>query len=168
MLERSVRKLHALISADPSRDTEARLLLRYQADHLIPKCDEAFTTVLADTQFAALGAILVATLARFARMRGMLSDRLKREAGVLAKSRDGIVVKTDALIEEEKPGEAAAMSRTPEDRTSKILLGQDSARSKITKPGSQSVRTKGKPVKKLSSQQGKKASTISDIFGDLI
>ncbi|KAJ6120232.1 hypothetical protein N7523_004512 [Penicillium sp. IBT 18751x] len=55
-------------SIDPAKAAACR---QHLASHLIPRCYMAFSTVVADNQFATLGVVLLAALARLIKVTGI-------------------------------------------------------------------------------------------------
>ncbi|KAI9881387.1 MAG: hypothetical protein M1830_003394 [Pleopsidium flavum] len=76
MLKRSVTKLLREIAAKETEAVKTRVC--YMAELLLPKCYLAFTNVIADQQFAAMGLVLLANLAKVSRIIGGMAAKAPR------------------------------------------------------------------------------------------
>ncbi|KAL4989062.1 hypothetical protein BDW68DRAFT_82559 [Aspergillus falconensis] len=73
ILKRAVRNLAMSLSSSKQEDfrTSAESYRRYLADQVLPRCYLAFSIVIADVQFSALGTVLLATLAQLSKSTGI-------------------------------------------------------------------------------------------------
>ncbi|KAL4998987.1 hypothetical protein BDV10DRAFT_59802 [Aspergillus recurvatus] len=73
ILKRAVRNLTMSLNSSKQGDfrTSAEPYRRYLADRVLPRCYLAFSIVIADVQFSALGTVLLATLAQLSKSTGI-------------------------------------------------------------------------------------------------
>ncbi|KAJ5719567.1 hypothetical protein N7493_007145 [Penicillium malachiteum] len=143
MLKRTTAELGSLDAV------AAESYQQHLATHLIPRCYQAFSTVVAENQFSTLGIALLAALARLAKATG--ADR-KMVAVPKLKQK-----KTRVSVPSEDRGER--ISRKEEDELpSSTKLRESSKKEKSSKKASST-----KPAKKTK----KKKDAIDDLFSGL-
>ncbi|KAJ6024506.1 hypothetical protein N7540_005303 [Penicillium herquei] len=142
MLKRTTSELESLDSAAAERYQQ------HLAAHLIPRCYQAFSTVVAENQFSTLGIALLAALARLAKASG--ADR-KMAAAPKSKQK-----KTRVSVPSEDRGERITRK---EDELPKSTEIESSKKEKSSKKASSA-----KPAKKT---KKKKKDAIDDLFSGL-
>ncbi|KAK5787498.1 hypothetical protein VI817_009995 [Penicillium citrinum] len=76
-LSKLKRTVSDLVSMKP-KDFINSSYPQYLSQYLIPRCYQAFSTVVADNQFSTLGIVLLATLARLVKATGIKFSKLAR------------------------------------------------------------------------------------------
>ncbi|KAJ5173965.1 uncharacterized protein N7500_001896 [Penicillium coprophilum] len=133
------------------------------ANHIIPRCYIAFSTVVADNQFSTLGIVLLAALARLSKITG-ISHQLKVQP-VASKAKIAPAVPKEDLGERIRRTDDAPLNPVK-------VLQSDAKISEVSKPSKVS---KQKSTKKLTedstlkttSKKKKKKNAIDDLFSGL-
>ncbi|KAJ5715046.1 uncharacterized protein N7483_012227 [Penicillium malachiteum] len=144
MLKRITSQLESLDSAAAERYQQ------HLAAHLIPRCYQAFSTVVAENQFSTLGIALLAALARLAKASG--ADRKMAAVPKLKQK------KIPVSVPSEDRGERITRSEEDEQPGS-TKIRESSKKEKSSKKASSA-----KPAKKT---KKKKKDAIDDLFSGL-
>ncbi|KAJ6186347.1 hypothetical protein N7519_007648 [Penicillium mononematosum] len=124
------------------------------ATHVIPRCYIAFSTVVADNQFSALGIVLLAVLARLSKITGISHQKM-----------EPVTTKSKMTVAKEDLGER--IRRIDNAPLAPVRISHsDSKVSKVSKE-----KTTGKStedgVSKTTSKKKKKKNAIDDLFSGL-
>ncbi|KAJ5204057.1 uncharacterized protein N7498_004936 [Penicillium cinerascens] len=120
-------------SMDPTK--AASSYRQHLASHLIPRCYLAFSTVVADTQFATLGIVLLAALARLAKATGV-DSKMAAQAQPKIKKITPVVSTADDRGERVSRNECDALSgpaKAPVSKTTAKPTDDKSSAKRTTK-----------------------------------
>ncbi|KAF7587460.1 hypothetical protein BBP40_007205 [Aspergillus hancockii] len=142
------------------------LYRRYLGTHVVPRCYQAFSTVVADVQFSALGTVLLGTLARLVRATGV-----DKELNFVA--RRGVLVNTASLhgriAGPEDVGEVLLRNKSPsgldEPQGKPSLRAEDGLESNSKKPKTTLDIAVKKPKNK---KRQKRKDAIDNLFEGLL
>ncbi|KAJ5099136.1 hypothetical protein N7532_006137 [Penicillium argentinense] len=133
---------------------------QYLSLRLIPRCYHAFSTVVADNQFATLGVVLLAALARLAKATGIKYERPART--------ELKAPKAPRMKPTEDRGERICRDDADADAVANALPGtgrrHQPQSAKVGKP----LKEKTKRVKAAKSSAKKKKNAIDDLFSGLL
>ncbi|KAL2862971.1 uncharacterized protein BJX67DRAFT_385080 [Aspergillus lucknowensis] len=105
ILKRTVWNLALSLGSAQERLPSAEFYRQYLADRVVPRCYEAFSVVVADVQFSALGTVLLATLACLSKWTG-IDENLKSCSQVETACSDDLLDTTQIPSGQEDVGEA--------------------------------------------------------------
>ncbi|KAL6231465.1 hypothetical protein BDW75DRAFT_44375 [Aspergillus navahoensis] len=166
ILKRAVRNLAMSLSSSKQGDFRtAEFYRRYLADRVLPRCYLAFSIVIADVQFSALGTVLLATLAQLSKSTG-IDKEFNLQFPVETSHEPVPASHTGAPTEMEDIGEA--LSRSVEE--SEVVQGsemQQTLQPVLTvsnKPKASKTLDTTKPRKK----KNQKKNAIDDLFDGLL
>ncbi|KAI9368003.1 hypothetical protein BJX61DRAFT_537600 [Aspergillus egyptiacus] len=172
ILKRTVWKLALSLSTNSEAvsgtASSAEFYKQYLSERVVPRCYWAFSVVVADVQFATLGTILLATLARLAKSTG-IGMELKPRAVIESTSGNVSSSPTMIIKGKEDLGEALARDEVLLNVTTGSVAHQPSqpslADSAVTpsEPGISNGLEAGKPKKRK-----KKKNVIDDLFDRFI
>ncbi|KAL4818175.1 hypothetical protein BDW67DRAFT_182911 [Aspergillus spinulosporus] len=172
ILKRAVWNLAISLSSSKQGDfrTSAETYKQYLADRVLPRCYLAFSVVIADVQFSALGAVLFAILAQLSKSTGIaeefkLPSPVENSHNLLA-SYTGLPTHIDDIGE--------ALSRPAEEsEVAKDFQLQQPVQPASNKPStSQTLDTtklekKKKMMRKKETKKKRRKNAIDDLFDGL-
>ncbi|OQE43697.1 hypothetical protein PENCOP_c003G07288 [Penicillium coprophilum] len=135
------------------------------ANHIIPRCYIAFSTVVADNQFSTLGIVLLAALARLSKITGV-SHQLKVQP-VASKAKIAPVVPKEDLGERIRRIDDAPLSRPVKILQSDAKISEVSKPSKVSKEKKPTKSPTEDSILKTTSKKKKKKNAIDDLFSGL-
>ncbi|KAL4801734.1 hypothetical protein BDV18DRAFT_72992 [Aspergillus unguis] len=144
---------------------------RYLSDRILPRCYVAFSVVVADLQFSALGTVLLATLARLAKSTGI--DKELKSASWIEDPRKHLTsLQSKTLKDKEDIGEALSRPEGAADNLGSPKTHQKLQRSSedIADTGSRkSTAAKTSDATKAKKKKKKvKKNAIDDLFDGLM
>ncbi|KAJ5825512.1 hypothetical protein N7474_002650 [Penicillium riverlandense] len=147
-------------SLDGARLNVAESHRQHLVTHLIPRCYLAFTTVVADNQFSALGIVLMATLARIVKAAGINLGRPTATRTKKSLQKTTTITPVEDLGEQMRRGDdnqGQATGRAPSDPR---VDGQRQSAESTDGPTKRTTKTKTKTKKRK--------NAIDDLFSGLL
>ncbi|KAJ5491596.1 hypothetical protein N7539_003163 [Penicillium diatomitis] len=137
----------------------------YLSTHLIPRCYLAFSTVVAENQFMALGIVLMATLSRFAKAAGIkLKEKVEKRPNPKAPVKK---ISSAAPAPVEDRGERVSRADLGAVASSELETEVAKPKGKAKKSSMTVDEPAAAPAKKLKKTK-KKKNAIDDLFSGLL